>query len=129
MKQYADAKAKEVGISLLHPVEDKQQQELISNNQLEWRSVVQATRDSDKANSLINDLAFNLLRPESRDGVTLDNGDYVVVKLKKINDGKLSSLDKEQRDSLIQQIEASYGMMDYDLYVNSLLNSAKIVKN
>lgn len=125
-KQYGDAKAKEIGSSLLHPVEDKQQQELIANNQFEWHSVENASRDSDKANSLINDLAFNLLRPESRDGVILDNGDYVVVKLKRINDGKLSSLDQEQRDSLIQQIEASYGMMDYDLYVNNLLHHAKI---
>lgn len=127
-KQYGDAKAKEIGSSLLHPVEDKQQQELIANNQFEWHSVENASRDSDKANSLINDLAFNLLRPESRDGVILDNGDYVVVKLKRINDGKLSSLDQEQRDSLIQQIEASYGMMDYDLYVNNLLHHANIVR-
>lgn len=128
-KQYADAKAKEIGTSLLHPVEDKQQQALINDNQLEWHSIAQASRDSDKSNSLINDLAFNLLRPESRDGVILDNGDYVVVKLKRINDGKLSSLDQEQRDSLIQQIEASYGMMDYDLYINNLLNRAKITRN
>ncbi|HCU5990352.1 TPA: SurA N-terminal domain-containing protein [Legionella pneumophila] len=127
-KQYGDAKAKEIGSSLLHPVEDKQQQELIVNNQFKWHSVENASRDSDKANSLINDLAFNLLRPESRDGVILDNGDYVVVKLKRINDGKLSSLDQEQRDSLIQQIEASYGMMDYDLYVNNLLHHANIVR-
>ncbi|HAT7071958.1 TPA: peptidylprolyl isomerase [Legionella pneumophila] len=125
-KQYGDAKAKKIGSSLLNPVEDKQQQELIANNQFEWHSVENASRDSDKANSLINDLAFNLLRPESRDGVILDNGDYVVVKLKRINDGKLSSLDQEQRDSLIQQIEASYGMMDYDLYVNNLFHHAKI---
>ncbi|HAT8179631.1 TPA: peptidylprolyl isomerase [Legionella pneumophila] len=127
-KHYGDVKAKEIGSSLLHPVEDKQQQELITSNQLEWHSVENASRDSDKANSLINDLAFNLLRPESRDGVILDNGDYVVVKLKRINDGKLSSLDQEQRDSLIQQIEASYGMMDYDLYVNNLLHHANIVR-
>lgn len=128
-KKQADEKAKEVGSSLLNPVEDEQQKELMSSNQLEWQSVVQSARDSDKSNTLVNDLAFNLLRPESRDGVILDNGDYVVVRLKKINDGKLSTLDKEQRDSLIQQIESSYGMMDYDLYVNALLKQAKIEKH
>ena len=83
--------------NLLNPVEDKKQQELISANQLEWHSVTQASRDSDKAMRLINDLAFNLLRPESRDGYSLENGDYVVVRLKHINDGKLSTLDKEQQ--------------------------------
>lgn len=129
LKQRADAKAKEVGTNLLNPVEDEKQNQLMSSNKLEWKSIVESSRDSDKAETSINDLAFNLLRPESRDGVILENGDYVVVRLKKINDGKLSTLDKEQRDSLIQQIESSYGMMDYDLYVNNLLKHAKIEKH
>ena len=128
-KKLAEAKAKEVGSNLLNPVEDKKQQELMSTNQLQWHEVVNAARDNDKSNALINDLAFNLLRPESRDGVILENGDYVVVKLKRINDGQLSTLDQEQRNSLIQQIEASYGMMDYDLYVNNLMKHAQIVKH
>lgn len=129
LKERAMVKAKDIGSELLNPVADKKQEDLIKANTLKWNTIVKATRDNDKTDTLINDLAFNLLRPESRDGVTLNNGDYVVVRLKKINDGKLDSLDKEQRDSLIQQIEASYGMMDYDLYVNSLLNKAKIVRN
>ena len=129
-KQLAEAKAKEIGTNLLNPVEDKQQQELMSSNQLVWHEIAKAPRDNDKANAnanaLINDLAFNLLRPENRDGVILENGDYAVVRLKHINDGQLSILDQEHRDSLVQQIEASYGMMDYDLYVKNLLTHAKI---
>ena len=129
MKQMTEAKAKELGIKLLNPVNDKNQQELIKANQLIWKSVDKASRDSDKVDAEINDMAFNLLRPESSDGVILPNGDYVVVRLKHINDGMLSSLDKEQRDSLVQQIEASYGMMDYDLYAKSLINQAQIVRH
>lgn len=129
VKKMAESKAKEVGMSLLNPVEDKKQQELINANKLSWISVDQATRDSDKAESVINDLAFNLLRPENRDGIILPNGDYVVVLLKHINDGKLETLDKEQQDSLIQQIEANYGMMDYDLYSKGLINKAQIVRH
>jgi len=128
-QKLAESKAKEIGMNLLNPVEDKQEQELINSNHLEWSKVVQASRDNDKAQTVINDLAFNLLRPENRDGVILPNGDYVVVRLKRINDGDLSSLDSEQRDSLVQQIEASYGMMDYDLYVNSLMKHAQIVRH
>ncbi|TAL63838.1 MAG: peptidylprolyl isomerase [Legionella sp.] len=128
-KKLADEKAKELGTQLLNPVEDKKQQELIAENQLKWVSVAQATRDNDKENSSINDLAFNLLRPESRDGVILPNGDYVIVRLKRINDGKLSALDKERRDSLLQQIEANYGMMDYDLYVNNLISHAEVARH
>lgn len=129
VKKIAEAKAKEIGKNLLNPVEDKQQQELIDNNHLSWKLVARSTRDNDKVDTDINDMAFNLLRPESRDGLVMPNGDYVVVRLKQIYDGKLSTLDREQQDSLIQQIEASYGMMDYDLYVKSLINRAQIVRH
>ncbi|MCW8399954.1 SurA N-terminal domain-containing protein [Legionella sp. PATHC038] len=128
-KKIAESKAKEMGVSLLNPVEDKKQQELIRSNKLSWKSVVKSTRDNDKVDTDINDMAFNLLRPESRNGLVMPNGDYVVVRLKQIHDGKLSTLDREQQDSLVQQIEASYGMMDYDLYVKSLINRAQIVRH
>lgn len=128
IKQVAEAKAKELGKNLLDPTESKEQEKLMSTHQLTWNLVEHASRDSDKADVLINDAAFNLLRPQSRNGIVLPNGDYVVVRLKHINDGNLNTLDKEQQDSLVQQIEASSGMMDYDLYAKSLINQAKIVK-
>lgn len=128
IKQSAESKAKEIGIKLLNPSEDKSQHELIERNNLSWKSVVNATRDNDKEETQVNDMAFNLLRPESRNGLILQNGDYVVVRLKRINYGTLNTLDREQQDSLVQQIEASYGMMDYDLFVKQLINSAKIVR-
>ncbi|WP_454783936.1 SurA N-terminal domain-containing protein [Legionella sp. WA2024007413] len=129
VKKKAEAKAKEIGMNLLSPVVDKKQQELISSNHLLWKSELKSTRDNDKVDTDINDTAFNLLRPESRDGLVMSNGDYVVVRLKQIHDGKLSTLDREQQDSLIQQIEASYGMMDYDLYEKSLISRAQIVRH
>ncbi|VEB35144.1 peptidyl-prolyl cis-trans isomerase D [Legionella sainthelensi] len=129
VRKVAESKAKKIGMSLLNPVEEKQQQDLIISNQLEWKPVVKATRDNDKEDGEINDMAFNLLRPESKDGFVLPNGDYAVVKLKHINDGKLNELDGEEQDSLTQQIEASFGMMDYDLYAKSLMSRAKIVRH
>lgn len=129
VKKIAEEIAKKIGKNLLNPVEDKEQQELIQSNHLSWKSVNGSTRDNDKVDNQINDLAFNLLRPENREGLVLSNGDYVVVRLKQIHDGKLSTLDREQQDSLIQQIEASYGMMDYDLYVKSLMNRAQIERH
>jgi len=69
IKQIAEAKAKELGKNLLAPAESKEQEKLMSTHQLTWNSVKQASRDSDKADVLINDAAFNLLRPKSRDGI------------------------------------------------------------
>lgn len=121
--------AQEIGTQLVNPTNDEQQQRLIASHQLQWNAVTQAARDNDKIDPVINELAFTIVKPENRDGVKLNNGDFVVVKLKNINEGKLDALDEEQKNSLIQQIEASYGMMDYDLYVNSLVHNAKIVRN
>lgn len=128
--QEAEKQAKKLGDELLAiketPVEEEK---LIQSKQLKWHAIEEAARDSDKASSIINDLAFSLPKVNSRDGRSLENGNYVIVRLKKINEGQLDSLDKEQQASLAQQIETNYGVMDYDLYINELVNHAKIVKN
>lgn len=129
LKKSAEEKATQIGKSLLNPVVDATQEHLMKTNQLKWHAVTASARENDQVNNLINEAAFNIARPESRDGVRLENGDYVVVALKHIHDGSLMDKDEEQRNSLIQQIEASYGMMDYDLYVNSLMKRAHITKN
>ncbi|STX52282.1 peptidyl-prolyl cis-trans isomerase D [Legionella busanensis] len=128
--QRAEKKAQELGSSLL--VENKSDNasvQPLDTKQFVWHEVAQATRDTDKADTMINDLAFSLPKPDSKEGRRLINGDYVIVRLKKINDGQYNSLDKEQRSSLAQQIEASYGLMEYDLYINNLIKQAKIEKS
>jgi peptidyl-prolyl cis-trans isomerase D len=126
----AGKEAKQLGMDLLSAKTDKEKQEqIIQDKKLQWQEVEKATRDTDKANPLINDLAFSLARINTRKGRSLGNGAYVIVQLKKINDGDYASLDKEQQASLGQQIESSYGMMDYDLYINKLIANAKIVRH
>ncbi|WP_133140083.1 SurA N-terminal domain-containing protein [Legionella genomosp. 1] len=126
----ATNKAKALGTNLLSTKLDSSEDEkLIAANQLKWQEIDNATRDTDKAEAMINDLAFSLAKPNSVDGRKLMNGDFVIVRLKKISDGKLKNLDKEQQASLAQQIEANYGLMDYDLYVNQLVAKAKVDKH
>ena len=97
---------------------------------LKWESVTQATRDSSLAPADVNDLAFMLSKEKPRGGRALpDRAGYIVVELKDTVDGKLSMLDQEQLDSIAQQIGANYGAIDYDLYVNELLDQAKIVRH
>ncbi|WED42330.1 SurA N-terminal domain-containing protein [Legionella cardiaca] len=123
----AEQKAKQLGTTLLSSKTNEEAREkLLQENQLQWRQVAQATRDTDKADSAVNDLAFGLARTDSKNGRSLKNGDFVIVHLKKINNGQFKSLDKEQQASIAQQIESSYGVMDYDLYVNGLLSKATI---
>ena len=122
--------AKQLGKVLLSVNQDPlQQNKLIGEYNLQWSKVTAAARDSDVTAEKINDMAFSLARVGAEVGRTLVTGDYVIVHLKKINEGNLSILDKEQVASITQQIEANYGMMDYDLYVSDLRNKAQIVKH
>ena len=123
-QQKAAEQAKALGSKLLASSDNDDQ--LLQQNKLTWKQIEKATRDTDKAAAAINDLAFSLPKAESENGRSLENGDFVVVRLKKINDGKLSALDKEQQASIAQQIETSYGLMDYDLYMSNLVSNAKI---
>ncbi|MDI9817910.1 MULTISPECIES: SurA N-terminal domain-containing protein [unclassified Legionella] len=129
--QEAEKQARQLGTDFLATRENAvdSQEKLLRAKQLQWQEVIQATRDTDKVDVAINDLAFSLARTSSSDGRSLTNGDYVIVRLKKINDGQFKLLDKEQQASIAQQIEANYGLMDYDLYVKNLLAGAKIDKH
>jgi peptidyl-prolyl cis-trans isomerase D len=128
--QRAKLEAKHLGKALLAVSQNPAQQEkMIMDSSLQWNPVTMAGRDNDTSSELINEMAFNLSRVGEELGRSMDNGDYVIVHLKKINDGKLDTLDKEQAASITQQIEANYGLMDYDLYVNDLINKAKLVKS
>lgn len=124
----AEAKAKAFGSAMLKDKKENNQ-DAIDTKHLVWHEVENASRDSDKADAMINDLAFSLAHPTAQDGRRLVNGDYVIVRLKKINDGEFKKLDKEQQASLAQQIEANNGLMDYDLYVNNLVSKAKIERH
>lgn len=125
-QEKSKVQAKQLGDALLaesEPNHSKTMQE----HHLKWNTITKASRDTDKAPNTINNLAFQLSVNKSS-GTYLDTGDYVIVRLKKINQGQLDPADKEQLASISQQLETNYGMLDYDLYINSLLKQAKIVK-
>lgn len=124
----AAVQAKQLG-DLLLKANAEEQQKLFKEHNLNWVPIIHAPRETEMAPELVNELAFDLARAAASSGDKMDNGDFVVVQLKQINDGTVESLDKEQLASITQQIEASYGVMDYDLFVNSQMTSAKIEQN
>ncbi len=127
----AQAEAKQLGQLILKASKTGRQASLtgVDLRALQWHDVNKASRDIDTIPPAINELAFNLSTAGDKSGCSLVDGDYAVVHLKQINDGQMESVDKEQIASITQQIEASYGLMDYNLYMNSLMNQAKIIKH
>lgn len=95
---------------------------------LHWQRVIGATRDSEKGDAQINELAFAISDTGGYEGHILQSGDYALVRLEKKTDGQLDMTDNEQTRNLTQQLEASYGLMDYDLYISQLMSQAHIVK-
>lgn len=103
-------------------------QNLLAENKLSWKPVEKLGREAEKIDPAINDLAFTIAKPEAIDGLQLMDGDYAIVRLKKINEGQYKTLDSEEQVNIAQQIEANYGVMDYDFYINELVAQAKIRK-
>lgn len=126
-RKNAAMQAKVLGESILAAsANEVQQNQLVTDNQLQWRTIAASPRDVAKTLEGVNAIAFQLARVGEQKGVLLASGDYVVVRLKKINDGQMSNMDNEQVASITQQIEANFGVMDYDLYVRNLLTKAAI---
>lgn len=119
--------ARQLGEQILAATNQSSEQHALAKRYgLQWQTVLEMPRETDTVSAEVNEIAFNLARPGAKAGRSLRNGSYVIVTLKDIQDGQLKQLDKEQIASITQQLEASYGLMDYDLYLNGLLNKAQI---
>ena len=130
-KKQADAEARRMGEMLLayRNYPERHKQELTAAPNLSWKKIDNASRDAADVPAGVNELAFALPAIGSRSGRTLVGGNYVVVELKQVHPGDISLLDPEQIASITQQIEANYGMMDYDLYVHHIMDKAKVVRH
>lgn len=128
IKQKAIEQAKQLGEALLK-ADSGDEKQLAEKYQLKWHNVSKVSRETDQVNAEINNTAFSISHANKKNGHSLADGNYVLVHLKAIDDGKLADIDKEQQKSIAQQIEASYGMSAYDLYVNSLLKKADIKRH
>jgi peptidyl-prolyl cis-trans isomerase D len=101
----------------------------LAGKQIKWIAVKDAARDNAQDNYFINELAFSILKTRQLAGKLFSDKNYIIVSLDKIKDGDIANLDKEQIASISQQLETSYGLRDYNFYINGLLNQAKVVKN
>ncbi len=102
---------------------------MISGKQIQWITVNDASRDNSQVYPGVNELAFSLAQHAKMAGKLISDGNYVVVSLNKVKDGSLNNLDKEQIASINQQLESSYGLMDYNLYINGLMQKAKVISS
>lgn len=126
----ARLKAREFGEKLLNSSITSSELNTVEGKKSPWHKVLNASREMDNPIAdEINQVAFGLSPNPGQGGEWLSNGNYVVIKLSKIKQGNLKSVDKEQLASISEQIEASLGRMEYDLYISGLLKTANVVKH
>lgn len=107
--------------------------EIQKKHGLNWQAQDNVKRDDEKMNPVILDTLFAMPLLSNKalnwQGVSLKNGDYVLLNLLKVNHGSLDDLDQEEQNVLKDEIEATFGIIDYDLYVEGLMKKADIVEN
>jgi peptidyl-prolyl cis-trans isomerase D len=98
-------------------------------NPFKWKDIGFIGRHANKIDQAILDQAFELPKP-ANDKLTyglakVPNG-IAIISLSAVKDGD-SNVPKEQYQAFAEQIQNSEGMLEYDLYKNTLIQKSKIV--
>lgn len=87
-------------------------------------------RFASSVNPLILSAAFRLPKPSnssvSANGMTLPNGNYVVLSVTEVHDGHFGDKNNIEKRVFQQQLQNKNGQVDYQLYVHDLLDRAKV---
>lgn len=100
-----------------------------------WSNIKNASRGYDKIDNLIVQAAFKLPKAAKEDslrvnGVELNNGNYAVVYLKDVIDGKIEATEPaDLAKSYGRHVAVTLGRYEYNLYQDSVLNNSKITLN
>ena len=111
--------------------------EMIKESQKKYHWIWHAHKNIQRDNVTLNqsivqtlfEMPMLLKNSPNYKGVTLANGDYAVLKLNQVRPGSTDSLDHEERKMFKDEIDASLGIVDYNLYVEGLMRQAKIVEH
>ena len=119
-QQQASIKAKLWGETIA------KQKDVFKNATLHWVMVNNAVRNNNTTLAAINNAAFQLTQKHNQSGLSLDNGDYIVVHLIDIQPGKEQADNATQRALIKQQLDSDINLNTYTLYIISLMQHAII---
>ena len=123
--------AEQGGTLLARVIAGESVETVAKSESLDWQVVIDGTRRDTSTNAEIGRKVFSLPRPVTEstvEGFYLSNGDFVVVSLTEVTEGRLDRLTSQQRTALVSASIVSRGSRDLDAYQGSLLVKATIVK-
>lgn len=129
--EQAKKKAQSVGEELIQQLKaGKITAAQLAKQHISWHNIDKMSRNDIKVNPDVLQLVFSLPKPVEKNisigGHRLTLGDYAIVKLFSVYDGK-TDLDSEQRQAFVEQLANSFGQLDYNAYIKVQLKNAKIV--
>ncbi len=129
----ARTKAKELGEKVLSAIKDSADPaKVASSNRLEWHKERNVDRDDKSVDRQIRQQAFVMSKPiDSKfttNGFSLPNGDYVVIALSNVTEGKM--VDDAEDSSLLEmvgkQMAGMEGRLEFMSFQAALIDQAKI---
>jgi len=128
--QYASRELQQRGEALAERARAGESIEDIAKQEaLEWQVSLDTKRFSGNQVSQIRDRAFDMSEPGSKpviDNLILNNGDYVLVSLVKVQEGDFSQLSSEQQNLLTATVALTNASRDYQAYERILLEQADV---
>ncbi|EKD72839.1 MAG: hypothetical protein ACD_45C00574G0003 [uncultured bacterium] len=96
----------------------------------QWNKVGRIGRHTTKVDQAILNTAFEMPKPQSDHMLsyasTKTTHGYAIVALSAVNEGN-ANVPKEEYQAYAEQVQSSLGMLEYNLYKDSLMRSSKIV--
>lgn len=100
-------------------------------HELAWDERAEVTRDSGALPRQLTRALFATPRPEPNqtryDGLALSSGDFVVLALHEVQDGRPEEFDDERRQAVRRALLRDHGQLAYDTFVQALRQQAEIV--
>lgn len=132
--QAAQQQAEIEGKKLLQQLQQGNKgEEIAKQMNLPWQVANNVGRFDPHVPSAVLNAAFRLPRPNAQPAVgsfKLPNGNYALVSVNKVIDGTLGNNPAAQERIYREELEDSFGQLDYSLYVHNVLNKSKInIKN
>lgn len=132
-RETAEKEAQAMGEKIIQQLnQGKSPEQVASQEKLTWKTANSIGRYGEQAPSTLIKLVFKMPRPKAGkfavSGFKTPTGDYAVLVLNAVHDGDSAKSADGERRVYREELENSFGQLDYSLYAHGLLNSAKIVK-
>ena len=136
-KQMAISEAQQFGENLLKNLEKTGSiPKSLDSKNIKWQFIRQVNRYNNKLNKDIVKIAFTLT-PQNKNistslsmkGFSLENGNYVLVRLMAVHDEKNPYQLKDSTQNLYrEEIAKNFGQLEYSLYARNLLKKFKLAQ-